>query len=97
LLRTSSKKRESTNSYYRARTTYKPSGSVLGTGVNSDENSGLYAEKGIRVIFSRSSGLIAEDVLKEARIYELLLQSPHPNIATYLGCQVDDGTIILNI
>ena len=37
--------------------------------------------------------LIAEDILREARIYELLTLHPHPNIATYLGCQVSDGTI----
>ncbi|KAJ5135137.1 uncharacterized protein N7515_004415 [Penicillium bovifimosum] len=36
---------------------------------------------------------IAEDLLKEARFYELLKQRPHPNIAKYLGCQVSDGTI----
>ncbi|KGO77390.1 hypothetical protein PITC_047630 [Penicillium italicum] len=36
---------------------------------------------------------IAEDLLKEARIYELLKRRPHPNIATYLGCQVSDGAI----
>ncbi|CAG8924062.1 unnamed protein product [Penicillium salamii] len=38
---------------------------------------------------------IAEDVLKEARIYEFLIMHPHPNIATYLlvGCQVSDGAI----
>jgi serine/threonine protein kinase len=36
---------------------------------------------------------IAEDVLKEARVYELLTRHPHPNIATYLGCQVSDGRI----
>lgn len=37
--------------------------------------------------------MIAEDVLEEARIYELLLRQPHPNVATYLGCQVSDGKI----
>lgn len=37
--------------------------------------------------------LIAEDVLKEARVCEILVQHPHPNIATYLGCQVSDGRI----
>lgn len=36
---------------------------------------------------------IAEDVLKEARVYELLMIHPHPNIATYLGCQVSGGVI----
>ncbi|KAJ5162923.1 uncharacterized protein N7500_004753 [Penicillium coprophilum] len=37
---------------------------------------------------------IAEDVLKEARVYELLMRHPHHNIATYLGCQVSSGAII---
>ncbi|KAJ5477764.1 hypothetical protein N7530_003273 [Penicillium desertorum] len=36
---------------------------------------------------------IAEDVLKEVRVCEVLMQHPHPNIATYLGCQVSDGRI----
>ncbi|KAJ5935308.1 hypothetical protein N7466_004855 [Penicillium verhagenii] len=36
---------------------------------------------------------IAEDVIREARVYELLMMSPHPNIATYLGCQVSGGMI----
>lgn len=36
---------------------------------------------------------IAEDLLGEARICELLKRHPHPNVATYLGCQVSDGTI----
>ncbi|KAK3377029.1 kinase-like domain-containing protein [Lasiosphaeria ovina] len=37
---------------------------------------------------------IAETVLLEAEVRELLAQHPHPNVATYLGCQVSpDGRI----
>ncbi|KAJ6154278.1 hypothetical protein N7485_012647 [Penicillium canescens] len=36
---------------------------------------------------------IAEDVLHEVRIYELLRRHAHPNIANYLGCQVSNGMI----
>ncbi|KAH6630992.1 hypothetical protein B0J18DRAFT_422782 [Chaetomium sp. MPI-SDFR-AT-0129] len=36
---------------------------------------------------------IAESVLLEATVCELLKQHPHPNIAPYLGCQVADGRI----
>jgi hypothetical protein len=33
---------------------------------------------------------IAESVLREAQVCELLRQHPHPNLAAYLGCQVSD-------
>ena len=36
---------------------------------------------------------IAKSVLMEAEICEILKKYPHPNIATYLGCQVSDGRI----
>ncbi|KXH28617.1 serine/threonine-protein kinase [Colletotrichum nymphaeae SA-01] len=36
---------------------------------------------------------IADDVLNEVRICELLRESPHPNLAKYIGCQVSDGNI----
>lgn len=36
---------------------------------------------------------IAQSVLQEAGVCELLKQHPHPNIASYLGCQVSDGRI----
>lgn len=36
---------------------------------------------------------IAESVLHEASICELLKHHPHPNIATYLGCDVTNGRI----
>ncbi|KFH43505.1 hypothetical protein ACRE_057380 [Hapsidospora chrysogenum ATCC 11550] len=36
---------------------------------------------------------IAQSVLQEAAVCELLKQHPHPNIASYLGCQVSDGRI----
>jgi serine/threonine protein kinase len=36
---------------------------------------------------------IAESVLLEAAVCELLKQHPHPNVATYLGCQVANGRI----
>jgi len=37
--------------------------------------------------------LIAKSVLMEAETCEILRKHPHPNIATYLGCQVSDGRI----
>lgn len=37
---------------------------------------------------------IADNVLREAEICELLRQNPHPNIAEYIGCQVADGKIM---
>jgi serine/threonine protein kinase len=37
--------------------------------------------------------LIAESVLAEAKVCEQLMRHPHPNVATYLGCQVSDGRI----
>ncbi|KAJ5555898.1 hypothetical protein N7513_003540 [Penicillium frequentans] len=39
------------------------------------------------------SDLIAKSVLMEAATCEVLRKHPHPNIATYLGCQVFDGRI----
>lgn len=36
---------------------------------------------------------IADDVLNEVRICELLKESPHPNLAKYVGCRVIDGRI----
>ncbi|OHF04173.1 serine/threonine-protein kinase [Colletotrichum orchidophilum] len=36
---------------------------------------------------------IANDVLNEVRICELLKESPHPNLAKYVGCQAYDGNI----
>lgn len=36
---------------------------------------------------------IAQHVLQEVKIYEILKQHPHPNIVTYLGCEVQEGYI----
>jgi serine/threonine protein kinase len=36
---------------------------------------------------------IANDLLAEVRICELMKQNPHPNIARYLGCQVTEEKI----
>ncbi|KAF4944601.1 hypothetical protein FSARC_14631 [Fusarium sarcochroum] len=36
---------------------------------------------------------ISQTVLEEAKVYEILRNSPHPNIAKYWGCEVVDGTI----
>ncbi|KAK0621579.1 hypothetical protein B0T17DRAFT_534474, partial [Bombardia bombarda] len=47
-----------------------------------------------RVCQGSQPNRIAEAVLQEAAVCELLKQHPHPNIATYLGCQVSpDGRI----
>lgn len=37
--------------------------------------------------------LLAEKIFDEAKINELLLTHPHPNIAKYLGCRVKNGRI----
>lgn len=37
---------------------------------------------------------IADSFLAEVEVCEFLKRHPHPNIATYLGCQVSDGRII---
>lgn len=47
-----------------------------------------------RICVGARPNLIAESVLMEAEVCELLIQHPHPNIATYLGCQVSDDRII---
>ncbi|KAI9744993.1 MAG: hypothetical protein M1835_002636, partial [Candelina submexicana] len=36
---------------------------------------------------------LSDLLLNEAEVCEALIQSPHPNIAHYLGCQVRDGRI----
>lgn len=36
---------------------------------------------------------IADQVLKEAEVCEILQRHPHPNIAKYLGCEVHNGRI----
>lgn len=36
---------------------------------------------------------IADQVLNEVQVYEILKDHPHPNIARYLGCEVHDGRI----
>lgn len=46
-----------------------------------------------RVYKGPQPNAIAESVLAEARICELLMRHPHPNIATYLGCHVSSGRI----
>ncbi|KAK1974625.1 serine/threonine-protein kinase [Colletotrichum cereale] len=37
---------------------------------------------------------IADNILAEVQVCEVLRQNPHPNIARYLGCQVLDGRIV---
>lgn len=36
---------------------------------------------------------LADQFLAEVKLYEILKQHPHPNIVTYLGCQISDGRI----
>ncbi|ELR06918.1 hypothetical protein VC83_05926 [Pseudogymnoascus destructans] len=36
---------------------------------------------------------LAHLVLQEARVCEILMQNPHPNIARYLGCYMQEGRI----
>ncbi|KAF1815598.1 hypothetical protein P152DRAFT_446645 [Eremomyces bilateralis CBS 781.70] len=42
---------------------------------------------------TKASTDISTLVLREAQICEILAKSPHPNIARYLGCEVEDGVI----
>ena len=37
---------------------------------------------------------LAESLLREALVYEILAQHPHPNIAKYFGCVVKDSRIV---
>ncbi|AEO56661.1 hypothetical protein MYCTH_2109153 [Thermothelomyces thermophilus ATCC 42464] len=46
-----------------------------------------------RIRLGSQPNQIAESVLLEAAVCEFLKLHPHPNIATYLGCQVSDGRI----
>ncbi|KAL2190332.1 hypothetical protein L209DRAFT_770246 [Thermothelomyces heterothallicus CBS 203.75] len=46
-----------------------------------------------RIRLGSQPNQIAESVLFEAAVCEFLKLHPHPNIATYLGCQVSDGRI----
>lgn len=41
----------------------------------------------------KDSTSISELMLEEARICEILREHPHPNIAQYLGCLVENGRI----
>jgi serine/threonine protein kinase len=48
----------------------------------------------------RSSGnpyRIAQHLLQEINVYEVLRQHPHPNVATYLGCEVQEESYITGI
>ncbi|KAJ0162185.1 hypothetical protein CTA2_4967 [Colletotrichum tanaceti] len=61
--------------------------------------SNTYVKKPSLISYDRIHGgplenSIADDVLAEVRVCELLRQNPHPNIARYLGCQVLDGRIV---
>lgn len=40
-----------------------------------------------------NGGAVAAHVLREAEIYERLMEAPHPGIATYYGCLVENGRI----
>jgi serine/threonine protein kinase len=42
---------------------------------------------------TEASTRLSEHILHEAQICEILQASPHPNIARYLGCLVDNGRI----
>jgi Protein kinase domain len=47
-----------------------------------------------RICLGSQPTLIAESLLEEATVCELLIKHRHPNIAAYFGCQVSDGRII---
>jgi serine/threonine protein kinase len=77
---------------------YNPNYSIEFTLAPENLLNSCYTKKPQLLSYDRVSegpqpNLIAEDVLKEARVYEVLMQHPHPNIATSLGCQVSDGRI----
>lgn len=46
-----------------------------------------------RICKEPQPNLIAESLLEEAYICELLMEQRHPNIASYLGCQVSNGRV----
>jgi serine/threonine protein kinase len=46
-----------------------------------------------RVQCSPNPTRIADRVREEVKVYEILKQHPHPNIVTYLGCEIKDGNI----
>jgi serine/threonine protein kinase len=77
---------------------YNPKFSVGFTAAPEMVPNGCYVKKPRLISYDLISegprpNSIAEDVLKEVRVYELLMMHPHPNIATYLGCQVSGGAI----
>ncbi|OQE13352.1 hypothetical protein PENFLA_c049G09928 [Penicillium flavigenum] len=77
---------------------YNPNFSIEFTLAPETLLNGSYIKKPRLLSYDRVSegpqpNSIAEDFLKEARVCEVLMQHPHPNIATYLGCQVSDGRI----
>ncbi|KAF4766408.1 hypothetical protein HAV15_010616 [Penicillium sp. str.  len=77
---------------------YNPKFSVDSTPAPQNLPNNYFVKKPQLISYDRISqgprpDSIAEDLLKEARIYGLLKRRPHPNTATYLGCQISDGTI----
>lgn len=44
-----------------------------------------------RILKGPNPNAIADALLEEAQVCELLKRNPHPNIAAYLGCQVSSG------
>ncbi|KAJ5587439.1 uncharacterized protein N7459_003204 [Penicillium hispanicum] len=46
-----------------------------------------------RIIKGAQPNSIAESILAEAKVCETLMRHPHPNLATYIGCQVSGDRI----
>lgn len=80
------------------RSAYSPKFSVEFTPAPQTLPNNIFIKKPQLICYDRVSqgprpDSIAEDLLKEAVIYEFLKRHPHPNIVTYLGCQVSGDTI----
>jgi serine/threonine protein kinase len=55
-------------------------------------NPDIYIKKP-RLTTYDSTPALAHLVLQEARVCEILMRNPHPNVARYLGCYVQEGRI----
>ncbi|OBT53445.1 hypothetical protein VE04_08135 [Pseudogymnoascus sp. 24MN13] len=55
-------------------------------------NPDIYIKKP-RLTAYDSTPALAHLILQEARVCEILMQKPHPNVAKYLGCYVQEGRI----
>ena len=60
---------------------------------NNPTNHNVYIKQPRLTAYNNTSAL-AKLVLQEARVCEILMQNPHPNIAEYLGCCIQNDRIV---